>query len=56
MVELTTSYQAGEMSQDEYLRRIRALGGAALGAAGTPAISPVEPTAELPAPPPARPD
>ena len=56
MVQLTSSYQAGEMSQDEYLNRIRGVRGNLLDAQGTPAIAPAEPTAELPASPPARPD
>jgi hypothetical protein len=56
MVELTSSCQAGAMSQEEYLNRIRGVEGNPLGASATPAISPAEPTAELPAPPPARPD
>jgi hypothetical protein len=56
MAELTASYQAGAMSQDEYLNRMRGVAGDLLGGSGTPAISPTEPAAELPAPPPVRPD
>ena len=56
MVELTSSNQAGSMSQEAYLNRMRGLTGNLLGGSGTPAISPAEPAGELPTPPPARPD